>query len=431
MFIGAINNKLRRFFWEAAPLLDGRDIYVGCSGNFTIEQIITRRCPAARLYSNDVSIYSAVVGHAVIKREMKLTVAEPDYSWLVPYLEAGGHEQIAVFLLLTEMLKFEKRKTPFACRMWDAYTLYFEKRFNDTLERVKKALASIRVEEFTMVDVHDYYPKDGVAIGFLPTYVGGYEKLFKRFDEIFRWDAPAYALLTEERREETIRRMITSDYILYDDRPRPELPCVARAEQFGKKAVYIYSNLKVERGLYRRGLPEKVATYRLLGIDERLPVDAELSFLKTDNATINHYRNMFLKKGIETSAGDLCYLVFAAGRLFGFLIFKTYSPKGGDRDTLYLLSDFAAPSTVHRRLAKLLLLVLLTRELKTVLEEAALKRVKAVLTTAFTDKPVSMKYRGIFEMIKRGEGYLNYRAEFKDYTLKEAYALWMKKFEKQ
>ena len=32
-------------------------------------------------------------------------------------------------------------------------------------------------------------------------------------------------------------------------------------------------------------------------------------------------------------------------------------------------------------------------------------------TTAFTDKPVSMKYRGLFEVHNRGEGYINYMGQ--------------------
>lgn len=430
MFIGAINQKLRQFFWEHAPALDGREIYIGCSGNFTVEQIITRRAPNARICSNDVALYSSLVGYALMGRELALEVLDSEYSWLRPYLDRGGAEKVSVFLLLMEMLKFEKQATPFSRRMWDTYYLYWEKHFGATLERVKKAFASIRIQEYSTVDVHDYFPRDGVSIGFLPTYVGGYEKLYKRIDEIFRWESPRYELLTQERRDETIRRMTAGDYILYDDCRRDELPCVARVDQFGKKAVYIYSNLPFDKGLFRRKMGEKVPAYPILGLDEEIPDGARLSIVATDNATINHYRHIYLKKGIEISAGDKCFMVFAGGKLFGFLIYKAYSKKG-ERGTVYLLSDFVVTSRRHKRLSKLLLLVSVSREMKQTLEEALVSRVKAVLTTAFTDKPVSMKYRGIYELVKRGEGYLNYRAEFKNDRIEEAIRIWKTKYEKQ
>ena len=43
-----------------------------------------------------------------------------------------------------------------------------------------------------------------------------------------------------------------------------------------------------------------------------------------------------------------------------------------------------------------------------------------ILTTAFTDKPVSMKYRGVYELMKRGEGFLQYTTQAGTITTKEA-----------
>jgi hypothetical protein len=53
-----------------------------------------------------------------------------------------------------------------------------------------------------------------VSIGFLPTYIGGYEKLFVSLGKSIKWDVPAYGMLTAERREETIRKMTSGEYIL-------------------------------------------------------------------------------------------------------------------------------------------------------------------------------------------------------------------------
>ena len=430
MFIGAINHKLRAFFWDQATILDGRDIYVGCSGNFTIEQIITRRCPDAKVYSNDIAFYSSLVGFALTGRDMEVEITDPEYNWLRAYLDKGPAAKIAVLLLLMEMLKFEKQGNPFQLRMWNHYLFNWEKYLDTTIEKVAKGLENIRIEAYETVDVFDYFPRDGVNIGFLPTYVGGYEKLYERVDQIFSWDEPAYGILDEERREATVRKMTENDYILYDDIERDDLPCLARVDQFGKKAVYIYSNLDFDRGLFRRKLGEKVSMYRLLGVDEEILADAVISIVKSDNNVINHYRNIYLKKGIECAAGDLCYLVFAGEKLFGFLIFKGFS-KMGDASSIYLLSDFVVNSRHHRRLAKLLLIASLSREVKTELEEALIRRLSSVMTTAFTDRPVSMKYRGVYKLLKRGDGFLNYGSDFKDYSLKEVIPQWLKKHDKR
>lgn len=430
-FIGSINDKLRKFFWTHAGVVEGRKCYIGCSGNFTVEQIISRRCSQVEIYSNDVSLYSSALGHMLAGAAFRIEVINPELSWASRYVDRQGPERIATLLLLLEMLKYEKRSNHFSERMWQTYLVNFEGMLEKTADRVKRAAASIRVREYTMADVFDYYPRpDGVSIGFLPTYVGGYEKLFQRLDESIDWDRPSYDVLTTERREETLRKMMEGDYILYDDQPR-DLPCVARVDLFGRKTVFIYSNLFFRRGVFRKKINEKASRYDILMPEEEIPRDSPVRVKEADISTINHYRNMYLSKKIQPGSGGPCFLVFAGDKLFGFLIFQAYSKKGGPSNEIYLLSDFVVPSTRHRRLAKLLLLAVTCREMKQVLDEMQIRDHASILTTAFTDKPVSMKYRGVFELVKRGEGFLNYRGTFGENTFKEVIALWMKKYGKR
>ena len=62
------------------------------------------------------------------------------------------------------------------------------------------------------------------------------------------------------------------------------------------------------------------------------------------------------------------------------------------------------------------------------INERCLMAYDGIITTAFTKSPVSMKYRGVYELHKRGKDFLNYRTDFKDVTLKEVISKWMKKY---
>jgi hypothetical protein len=42
-----------------------------------------------------------------------------------------------------------------------------------------------------------------------------------------------------------------------------------------------------------------------------------------------------------------------------------------------------------------------------------------------------MKYRGVYELAKRGKGFLNYATEFTSTTFEEVIGLWMKKYKQQ
>jgi hypothetical protein len=64
------------------------------------------------------------------------------------------------------------------------------------------------------------------------------------------------------------------------------------------------------------------------------------------------------------------------------------------------------------------------------MEEKLLAELPFLTTMVFTDKPVSMKYRGLFKLARRDEGKLVYSTEMGIRNLKEVIPLWLKKYEK-
>ena len=168
---------------------------------------------------------------------------------------------------------------------------------------------------------------------------------------------------------------------------------------------------------------------------ERLPVDYEISpdskirLIVTSNKRMNFYKNIFLKKGIEYVDGRFCILVFLDDYLFGFLIFDVIR-YGMDQEKavrgVYMLSDFVVNSRI-KRLSKLLLLVTKTEEFRRMLSKKFLSTADFILTTAFTDKPVSMKYRGMYKLLKRGDGFLQYVTDCGTISLSEVILTWKRK----
>lgn len=100
---------------------------------------------------------------------------------------------------------------------------------------------------------------------------------------------------------------------------------------------------------------------------------------------------------------------------------------------IYQRSDLAVPSA-EKRLAKLILLLSQTKEVKKLVDEKLKDDFQFIVTTAFSKNPVSMKYRGVYDLHKRipdreQAGFrLNYFAKMGLYTLDEAFALWLKKY---
>lgn len=105
----------------------------------------------------------------------------------------------------------------------------------------------------------------------------------------------------------------------------------------------------------------------------------------------------------------------------------------GDNSMIYIMSDLAIPSC-ERRLAKLVLMSLLSAEVKEMLDLRYIEDFRYACTTAFADHPISMKYRGLFMLHKRKEvegGYLlNYYAVLGAQKMAQVLEIWCKKYKK-
>ena len=429
-FIGSINAETRRWLGNNGPAFDGRQVYVGCSGAFTVEQLISKHSSSSKIWGNDVSLYSSVLGAYLAGQTFSLEVREEKFAWLEPYL-ADEEAKAATVMIIFEMLKYEKDKNLFQHRHWAHYLNNFESFHQGTAAKLQERKKEIRLEAYTSRDIFDLLdeiPKDAVVIAFLPTYAGGYERMFKRLDEIFSWDSPSYGMIDEDRKKRILTKMMERDYLYLDDHEWKGLPMVAVVRKARMKPVYIYSNMAaLHRGVMKQQRHSEFVPFARLGDEDEITPTSKLTISPTTNRVVNYYRDVYLSKGVGVPAdGEVPLVVAVDGKVFGFLIYSRMQG-GGD---VYLLADFVVNSARYRRLAKLLLLVTQTREVRRLLEEKFFLEIPKCRTMVFTDKPVSMKYRGLYELARRDPGKLVYETELGILNVSEVIPLWLKKFEK-
>jgi hypothetical protein len=138
--------------------------------------------------------------------------------------------------------------------------------------------------------------------------------------------------------------------------------------------------------------------------------------------------------------------VLVDGKLVGAFAFSSGTRSFGGLSEIYLLSDFPVAPTDYPRLSKLVLYAVLSHEGKLLVERMMRHRVRTIITTAFSNKPVSMKYRGLFDLVSRkdnpnwtpdasgpGAAYqqrylINYEARMGTWTLAEGLAVWKAKY---
>lgn len=426
MFIGAINSGVRSMLAEIARDWPD-DVYIGCSGNFTVERILASM-GTRKLHSNDVSLYSCSIGHwrAGTAFPVKL---KPGYEWM-------GHaswplswaELVATIMMAGEYVQFEKGETPYHERMKNACVMEWNWRMATTVERAAKAMMPVKLESFFAGDVMEWLatvPSHAAVASFPPTYKAGYEKIYAGLDEVFDWPKPQYETF-DEKRFGAFLELATNrkNWMVARDHEIPALASHLRGViQTGarSKPVYVYASggpARVEMPNQRTEvvpIPRPHPAIAITSVDR-------LALAPLTQAQMNTLRSEYLSKEIAPAPGLMNLAVTAGGYLVGALAFSR--PKFGRG--AYMLSDFAIRPTRYKRLSKLIAGAALSIEVRSLLEMKLATRVETIATTAFTDKKASMKYRGLFTSTSRKDGRLNYQGIAGQWTLQDALVWWLK-----
>jgi hypothetical protein len=289
---------------------------------------------------------------------------------------------------------------------------------------VNKALASFSIASYFAGDCREFLAgadKGAVCISFPPTYKGGYENLYKRLDAIFDWPAPSYQVFSPddfEQFSQTVRSfghwMISSDI----EQPLLAAQHVATVQTtLLSKPVFMYSD----------SAPKRLATARQkVGHNPWAPRTDEvvepIEIVRIKAETMNAIRSMYLAQHITVCDAPRNYAILSAGKILGAFSFTL--PRGKLDCDMYMLSDFAIRPTPHKRLSKLVLACAVSKDVQADLEQWLCTRIRTIGTTAFTERAVSMKYRGIFDVHCRSEGKVNYVGPAGRWSLKEGFQWW-------
>ncbi len=142
-----------------------------------------------------------------------------------------------------------------------------------------------------------------------------------------------------------------------------------------------------------------------------------------------------LGAGLNTwrrNTGAVCLAVVASGTQHIVGVFAYENARHLRESTLgtaSLLIDCAAPSQRYKHLSKLVVRAAISRETRLLVERCHKSRVNFAVTTAFSQHPESMKYRGLFKLLYReqmadGRYRLRYQGAFTDKLLTVHLAEW-------
>ncbi len=432
MFTGAISQDVRAYLRRLceAGVFNDRTVVVGCSGVFTFEAVISQYATPARILSNDVSIYSSMLGRLLTHKPVEYRITDPELAELAACARTDA-EKVACLMVLLDMLEFHKRNNAHRVRMWDGYKRGFTSLVEQTAARLGEL--NIQIDDYWPGDVVDHFAKhyedkDAVFMCYAPTYTGGYERLYRQLEAIADWDKPNYKILDEATRNALFDSLSTRRFLWYDDR-KLDRPPTAVFRPGRMKAIYLYSNEPF--AAYVEDKRPTPPPFPLMTRDTKLLPDMAVKVERIKTTDSMAFKDVYLSKKIDPGKADYALAVWVGDSVVGFIEYSRDRIRGGI-DVLYMMADFPVDGTDYPRLSKLIVMLAICGEKRALLERITEQHKRTVITTAFTDKAVSMKYRGVMTLKKRGvtedgQSFLNYSARFNDLTWQETYTEWLQK----
>ncbi|MCD1124823.1 hypothetical protein LPW36_02030 [Jinshanibacter sp. LJY008] len=423
MFIGSLPKKLITQILNNIKLKDR--VYVGCSGSFKTEHAIKTVMPEKFVSGNDVSLLSCSVGKLLVgeRLDVKFTGRIEPLNDLL----GDAIDNVAAVCLSTTLARF-KGNNQYCHSHFDHIIRNLRDYHRTEREKINRYIDGFTIDDFFQGDFRQQIVRakenDGTIMMFAPTYKGGYEQIYKFISENSEWIQPHYDIWDPDNVEALIEELIIDkqDFAIVADKRLNNIePRIMFAG--GNKPIYLYahearSSIRIEA--------KKSQPFKYKPIDpDKITEDSKIEIKILNGQQLNFLKDVYLAKGINHKTGMINFAVFIDGMLAGAFIFS-YAQFGDKLKEIYMLSDFS--TSRHRKISKLIPMLATSRSVIDLINRKYMIAIESVYTTAFTDKPVSMKYRGIFDLAKRGEGFLNYSSKVREATPQEVFKIWYQKY---
>lgn len=420
MFLGSTPKVIGDYLHQEFKRLNPKRVFNPFAGAFAIEQIVSKACPTAKILSSDVTLFSSALGFYFANKPNTISIKDTAVE-LVPFLkDKTDNESIAAAVLVFSDLAahIEKaKKIDYYQKLANHIINNFETYFNKAVEKLRKIKGAINNLDYYSMDAVELLkqvePGDVVYLD-PPYFEGGYEKMFKNLPNYFNFKEPEYTCIDKEKVVEYLKDLdkcgITAYYKCFNklDKP-PENYKLSMVFKHKYHACHcIYTNAQSTALFVKRAdaLKETVKKYKIANEDLTINQDTKIEIVRVDNDVANHYRMLWVKKA-EIKKSNYSFLVLADKQIIGVIcinsVMASILPSIRAMDKAIIISDAASPMTKYNRLSKLILHLILTKDFLRTINELTLWEYTGFITAAYTNNPVSMKYRGLFELAKREE----------------------------
>lgn len=446
MFFGTTPNIVAQFVTTEFTRLAPPRVWVLFAGNFVVEQLAAAHAPSAEIHSTDVSLYSRAVGFGLTGRAFAAAL-KPDIAALFPAFAAEDPlTRAAAALFFSDIGKaLAKRQVRYYDNIYRE-ALANQNAYRDKLVTKLTALAAAVKMTFYGCDacaLIDRIQAGDVVFYDPPVALGDYEKMFKPLEDCFDFAPEPHTVIDDAVKQAHLRlfaeRGAKVFYRTNAPIPPPENYTEVFRYKYGNGFYCVYTNAPEKRfvGGYI-AVREKPLALPIVSATDIFTADSKIEVVNVQPLISNHYRLMWVKKA-ELTKGGFCFLIFVDGKLIGLLQLESASRgKYADKNEglIALFSDPAAPSSRYPKLSKLVIMLCASEEMLKLFNDLAMWEHSGLTTRVFTNNAVSMKYRGLFDLVSREEvkdGDFKYKLVYQKRggmfpSFRAAFQTWLKKY---
>lgn len=441
MFQGVVPVKCVEQMFAITDIGSWKGVYVCCSGTLRIDSAVRFKFPDKVIVGNDVSLFSVALGKLSCGQEIDIRFKDK-LQWLEDLLvkrALGFHDRVGAVLFAFDISRQVKGTSEYSKKHLQHFQANAEFYLNKATDKVLTTANLAVLSDFYAGDWRQHV-EEAIKLGygilaFPPFFKGEYEAAFKYLHENTEWEAPAYELYNPNDLGKVVKRIEESGvpYAVISDRILEDMVPSAKYTTGRKVPHYFYSN--AGKSSVRNIQPAiRPVGYEPVDVG-KLTEESHLSFAAIDANDSHYIKDRYLAKGITQARANIELAVVLDGMVAGIIGLSPnkYHVKYGEQDTVYLMGDVCL--STEKKLSKLITVLATIRPVIALAEKRFVVRYDRVLTTARSNHPVSMKYRGIYELISKKENIdpkyqyvLNYVSEVRDWTIQQAYTWWWEKY---
>ncbi len=363
-----------------------------------IEQVINT--PLIEVYTKEYFIFMM---YEIIQGRVKSLRFNEDYNYLD--IENGSKEELlAVLFLFNSIKKHQKSEDVYHKSLYEDFISKLDYYREKYAERYKKMVSNL---ESKHINVYYGYSLEEAVASSTDKDIVVYQTEFH--SGIRAASNALHQNLIEDHgyvpREGTKYADINLDLCNYILVSQHQFMGHRKVLRDGRTCLYSNVGDSGDNSFNKRSI--EPLKYRRLPDDYEITPKSKLKFIRASMSEIDYLRMIYLKKDILMGSAPFCYLWFIDDYVFGASMFDFLKVTKYGFNIAYMKSDFVIDSNIPR-LSKLLIMAVLSTEYKKELDIRYRNDIGRIYTSVFTDKPVSMKYRGVFDLDERVSGKLHY-----------------------